>query len=192
MVNDPIVLGSAGETAESLADQRRAKDAKRKRDERAAKQNAKRAASNQTREEWFAGNRALLAPTELEKMVEVDADIRDLMVSMETITDVSLDPELVDIIVESVKENGVAHLGYVSKNDLPGDWSGRQYWRSADLMKKLVDEGWQTEQFIRFGFLAALPDWQVAEFLQKKAGWSFDKTAALLGYKYNGLGPVTY
>jgi hypothetical protein len=84
-------------------------------------------------------------------------------------------------LVEFVKAHGVTHLGRITKNSIPADWPSTQYWRDPALMLKLADENKQTEQFVKFGLLAALPDWRLVEFLTR-AGWEWQKVAQLVGY----------
>jgi hypothetical protein len=136
-----------------------------------------------TERAWWEGNRSTLKPLELEAMQEQDAYIRDLLFSMEAVADAQQsNPVLIEIVEDLVKENGTTHLGYVSKNALPPDWPSRQYWRDAELMERLSGENKQTEQYVRYGLLTALPDWRVVEFLTEKAKWSWQQAADLVGY----------
>lgn len=84
----------------------------------------KAAQQKSTEQEQWEKNRADLEPETLAAMKAQDAHIRDLMFSMEIVVNVQeLDPELIDIVKAFVEENGVVHLGYISKNDLPPDWA---------------------------------------------------------------------
>jgi hypothetical protein len=178
---DPIVPGEAGASAESEPEKRRRQWRERKRKQRLEQREQKAAQTVEAESEWWTQNRASLSPTELAAMEEQDEYLRDVLFSMETINDVQSDPELVDVVVASVKEHGVTHLGGITRGDIPKDWSSRQYWKEPQLVAVLEQEGSQTAQFVRYGLLLALPDWRVAEFLQKKAGWSWDQVAELLG-----------
>jgi hypothetical protein len=190
---DPIIPGEASATSETEDEKRRRYERERKRKQRAALKAKKEAANTEAQEDWWNQNRTLLKPQELEAMLEQDTYIQSLMHSMEIVVNVQeSDPELIDIIVESVKENGVSHLGRISKNDLPADWSSQQYWRNPDLLSKLTDENWQTAQYVKYGYLAALPDFRVVYFLKDKAGWDWWKAADLVGWSVDQRGTVRY
>jgi len=160
---------------------KRKRDREKKRKERAREQFEKTASIAASEHEWWAGNRASLKAEELAELKERDAHIRDVLFSMKTIVDVQLDPELVGIVVEFVRENLCPHLGYISKTGLQPDWSEQQYWRSAETMVMLIEEGKPTEVYARYGLLIGLPDYRVSEFLQR-AGWTWHQAANLIGY----------
>jgi hypothetical protein len=96
--------------------------------------------------------------------------------------------EGIDDLLRFVKEHGVVHLGFISKNDLPADWMCRPFWQDSELMARLKDENPQTETYVMYGLFAALPDWRVIEFLTKKTGaaWSWQKAADFVGYRIVG------
>jgi hypothetical protein len=169
------------------------KSRQKKREQRADIKKLENASRTKSEKEWWDGNRATLAPETLTAMSEQDAYIRDVLLSMETVIDVQqLDPELIQIVVELVKEHGVVHLGSIVKDaDIPPDWSEMSYWRDATLLAKLEAENQQTAQYVRFGLLVALPDWRVMEFLQK-AGWSWQNAADLVGYVTSHRDLVSY
>jgi hypothetical protein len=166
---------------------KRRRDREKKRKERDSKRKEKTASIAATRQEFWNGNRSALSSENLEAMFAQDGRVRDQLyfmdhgykVTAEDIVYLSVDEGTAEL-VEFVKEHGVTHLGYVSKNDLPPDWPSRQYWRDADLMEKLENENKQTAQYVRYGLLAAVPDWRVVQFLTEKAGWQ--QAADLVGY----------
>ena len=160
---------------------KRKRDREKKRKQRDAKRKEKAASTARDEREWWNGNRAALKQEELAELKEQDAHIRDVLFSMKTIVDVQLDPELVGIVVEFVKENPCPRLWYISKTGLQPDWSEQQYWRSAEVMGMLIAEGKPTEVYARYGLLIGLPDYRVSEFLQK-AGWTWQQAANLIGY----------
>ena len=208
---DPIVPGEAGATAESEAEKRRQKWRERKRKQRAEARDQKAAEITESKAEWFSRNRAKLSPDELAEMQAQDARCLDHVLVMNymdanCLTD---DPAELGItlgglneiferdcvadLVTLVKENGVTHLGYIHRSDeIPQDWPSRPFWKDAELLAALEQEGLQTGQYIRYGLLAALPDWQVAHFLQDHAKWPWDEVAALLGYYENAQGIVRH
>jgi hypothetical protein len=165
---------------------KKCKDAARQRIHRDELKKRKVAASQETEQAWWEHNRALLKPDELAAMQAQDEYVRDLMLSMQTVIDVKVsDPELIYIIIGFVKEQGVTHLGAITKSEIPANWPTRRYWADADLLNKLTGENPQTEQYVKYGLLSALPDWQVVEFLHKKAGWIWNDAADLVGYRTN-------
>jgi hypothetical protein len=119
----------------------------------------------------------------LAELIEKDEYVRDLLVSMETITDIKLDEELLYIVRGFVETNGVSHLGAITKNDIAPDWCTRKYWNEPTLLQKLTSENPQTETYMLFGLHSALPDWRVVEFLTKKAGLSWKEAAQVVGYR---------
>jgi hypothetical protein len=192
-VSDAIIPGEAGATVESEDEKRRRVERERKRKQRAVLKQKKEALNTQSEQEWWAGNRARLKPTELESMVEQDAYVRDLLFSIKTITNVEADPELIDIVVEFVKEHGVVYLGSFHRDqDIPYDWSSQAYWKQPELLAALKAENWQTERHVVYGYLAALPDWRVVEFLHKKAGWEWLRALELTGASLSSRNTVSY
>jgi hypothetical protein len=176
---------------------KRKRDRERKRKQREDARKTKVASKTETEREWWAGNRATLEPEKLTELQAQDAYIRDVLFSMETLA--TEDDELVEIVVSLVNDFGVAHLGYITHADkeiLPSDWPSQNYWQSPELLAALLVEGHNTETYIRYGLLVALPDWRVVQFLTKKAGWSWQKAADLVGYyvslKINGHPTVNY
>jgi hypothetical protein len=170
----------------------------RKRKQRAIDQKEKAAARTATEREWWEGNRSALSPEELQEMQAQDERCHDLLDWMELcgyenegFEFVSVE-EITNQVVEFVKAHEVTHLGRISKNNLPADWPSQQYWRNADLMLKLTDENKQTEQFVKFGLLAAPPDWRVIEFLTDRAGWTWQAAAQVVGYYIDNVGHVSY
>jgi hypothetical protein len=159
---------------------KRKRNREKKRRERDGEKKEKAASIAASEHEWWLGNRASLTAEELAELKEQDAYIRDLLFSMKTIVDVQLDPELVGIVVDFAKENPCPHLGYITRTSLPSDWSEQQYWRSAELMGMLIEEGKASETYARYGLLIGLPDYRVSEFMQK-AGWTWQQVATLLG-----------
>jgi len=207
-MNDPIIPGSVS-TAASETEKTRAKWRAKKAAQRAAEKATKLAAGYASQNEWWEGNRAALRAkegppktlvprprtklTELEAMEKQDQYIEDLLDSMELageavppewqgqIDFISVE-ETVKQVIESVKEHGVLHFTAIMKDpSIPPDWSVKPYWQDPELLERLCAENWQMEQHARYGYLAALPDSQVEEFLQKKAGWSWQQVANLLG-----------
>jgi hypothetical protein len=162
---------------------KRKRDREKKRKERSRQQLEKTASIAASEQEWWAGNRATLKPQELESMQAQDNYIRDLLFSMESVVNIrESDPELIDIVVETVQKFGTVRLGYIFRNDLPANWSEQQFWQDPALLEQLEDEGLQTKQFVKFGLLSTLPDWVAVQFLTEKAGWTWQKAADLVGY----------
>jgi hypothetical protein len=171
---------------------KRKRNREKKRKQRDGESKEKAASIAASEQEWWSGNRASLKAEELAELKEQDAYIRDLLFSMRTVVNVhELDPELIDSIATHVKEHGVPHLGYFSKTGLQPDWSEQQYWRSAEVMGMLIEEGKPTEVYGRYGLLIGLPDYRVSEFLQK-AGWTWQQAANLVGYTCGRLNEVSY
>jgi len=124
-----------------------------------------------------------LAPAVLADLIAKDEYVRDLLVSMDTITDISLDPELLYIVRGFVETNGVSHLGAITRNDIAADWSNRKFWTETALLNKLTSENPQTETYVLYGLHSALPDWRTVEFLTNKAGLSWKEAAQVVGYR---------
>ena len=153
------------------------------------------AKTSQSRSEFWEGNRKAMNQTALsELMVQHEAVLDQLYwmdygenVPPEDPDFVSLE-EGIDDLLRFVKEHGVVHLGFISKNDLPADWMCRPFWQDSELMARLKDENPQTETYVMYGLFAALPDWRVIEFLTKKTGaaWSWQKAADFVGYRIVG------
>jgi hypothetical protein len=199
---DPITPGEAGATAESEAEKRRRLWRERKRRQRAEEKEIKVAQTTEAESEWWARNRDLLSPTELEAMQAQDRLCLDFITMMEYATrnNISLDDlnyifekDCVAGLVEFVKEFGVTHLGAIHRSsEIPPDWSGRQYWKEPQLLAALEQEGLQTAQLVRYGLLAALPDFRVERFLVDKAKWPWMRVADLLGYQIDHNNTVRY
>jgi hypothetical protein len=198
---DELLARAAQEDAtpeESLTPEqlKRKRDRDKKRKQRDGERKEKAASRTVTEREWWDGNRSTLSFKELTAMQAQDQRVNDLLDSMELAGE---DPDFLNVeeitadLLAFVKEHGATHLGYVSKNDLPPGWPSRQYWRDADLMDKLTAENSQTEQYVRYGLLAALPDWRVVQFLTEKAGWTWQQAAAeLVGYYLDRLNFVRH
>jgi len=166
---------------ESEEEKRKRIQRERKARSRAKEKKIKQAQATESEVEWWQRNRAtLLKPDELAAMQEQDAEVREILRSMEILQ--GEDHELTQIVLDLVKERGVVHLGNIHRDpDIPADWSSRPYWQDSALLGKLEAEGGQTAQFVRFGLLSSLPDWRAVEFVQK-SGWSWEKAAELVGY----------
>jgi hypothetical protein len=158
-------------------------DAARKRAARGKARDKRVAASAQSEQVWWEHNRSKLEPRVLAELVAKDEYVRDLLFSMETITDIKLDEELLYVVRGFVETNGVSHLGAITKNDIAADWCTRKYWTEPTLLHKLTSENQQSESFVLYGLHSALPDWMVVQFLTKKAGYSWKDAAKLVGYR---------
>jgi hypothetical protein len=174
-----------------LIRERKAADALRKREERKTKKLQKDAQLLRTEAEWWAKNREALTATELFLMEDKDAYCRDLLHSMRIVVNIKEDLELIDIVLDFVKQNPCPHLGYVHigglTSSIPPDWPSRFYWQDPQLTALLEAEGKATACRVRYGYLSGLPDWQVVEFLQM-AGYTWDMAAAVVGYRVvNGV-----
>jgi hypothetical protein len=167
----------------ALAECVKCQDAARKRTARGKAREKKAAESARSEQEWWEHNRSKLAPTVLADLIAKDEYVHDLLVSMETITDIKLDEELLYIVRGFVETNGVSHLGAMVKNNIPPEWPTRKYWTEPNLLEKLTSENPQTETYVLYGLHSALPDWKVVQFLHKKAGWRWDDAAKLVGYR---------
>jgi hypothetical protein len=193
ILNDEQVAVIRGELpTETLIRERKEKDAARKRQERKVKRLQKDAELLRTESEWHAKNREALTATELAAMQEKDEYIRSLLYSMRTINAQELDSELLDTVLDFVKQNPCPHLGYAHigglNSQIAPDWSSRPYWQDPKLIALLEAEGPATASRARYGYLTSIPDWLLIEFLTKKAGWSWDAAAKLVGYKVvNGV-----
>jgi hypothetical protein len=181
---DPIIPGDAGVTAEDKKAKHREQDKLRKRASRANQKRREEAFAMQSCEEWYQSNRQLLSPSELSEMEALNDDIRDIMESMRIITDINLDPELLTIVLDLVKERGTVHLGYISSSplEIPRDWLSRKFWADPKLLALLEAENPQTATYVRYGLLSAPIDWKVEQFLTQKCGWTWKQAADLLGY----------
>jgi hypothetical protein len=160
----------------------------KKRKQRDGESKEKAASIAATRQEFWNGNRSTLSSNELTAMQAQHERIHDLLDWMELcghenegLDFVSVEKITADV-VDFVKTYGVAHLGSIVKDDIPPDWSEQQFWRDAALLEKLEDENKQTAQYVRYGLLSALPDWQAVQFLMEKSGWTWQHAAALVGY----------
>ena len=163
---------------------KRRRDREKKRKQREGERKEKAASRMVSQSEWWDKNRATLPAETLQAMREQDVYLRDVLFSMESIVNVEWDPELIGIVLDLVKQHGVVHLSYIVKDpDIPPDWSSQSYWQDRALLAKLYAEGPATEIFVRFGFLSALPDWKVEQFLTTKAGWTWEQATSLLGQK---------
>jgi hypothetical protein len=169
---------------------KRKRDREKKRKQRVGEKQEKAASTSETEKEWWEGNRATLAPETLAAMVEQEAYIRDVLYGMQIVVGMpKSDPELIQIVVDLVKEHGTAHLGRITRDpDIPADWStgvfhgNAKYWQDTKLLSKLIAEGPATERYVKFGLLSGLPDWRVEEFLTGKAGWTWQQAADVVGY----------
>jgi hypothetical protein len=199
-VTDPIIPGEAGATAESEAEKRRRLWRERKRRQRLEQREIKVAQTTEAEEEWWARNRALLPPTELEAMIAQDALCLDYVTVLDYATrnNISLDDlnyildekDCVADLVEFVKQNPCPRLGRIHKDpDIPTDWStgvwrkGAKYWQDPALLERLYAEGPATERIVKYGLLSGVPDWRVSRFLLDAAKWPWMKVADLLGYE---------
>ena|ERR1700722_2564781 len=167
----------------ALADCLKCQDAARKRNARSKARDKKAASSAQVKQEFWDHNKTQLAPAVLADLIAKDEYVRDLLVSMDTITDISLDPELLYIVRGFVETNGVSHLGAITRNDIAADWSNRKFWTETALLNKLTSENPQTETYVLYGLHSALPDWRTVEFLTNKAGLSWKEAAQVVGYR---------
>jgi len=181
------------------ADQlKRKRNREKKRKERDGERKEKAASIATTRQEFWNGNRSTLSSEEAAMQAQHER-IHDLLDWMELcghenegLDFVSVEDTTADV-VESVRQHGVAHLGSIVKNDIPPDWSEQQFWRDPVLLEKLEDENKQTAQYVRYGLLSALPDWQAVQFLTEKAtGWTWQRAADLIGYHVDQRGRVSY
>ncbi len=182
----------------TLEQAKRKRDREKKRKQREAERKVKAASTALDEREWWNGNRETLKPEELAGMLAQHERVHDLLDWMELcghenegLDFVSVEETTADV-VEFVKEHGVARLGYVSKTDLPPDWSTRQYWRDAELLEKVENENSQTAQYVKFGLLPALPDWRVERFLVDKAKWTWQQAVALVGQYVDHTDTVRY
>jgi hypothetical protein len=179
------------------------KDKLRQRAVRATKRLVKEAELLETRQQWWDKNRVATPRHELEAMKAQHEEVCLVLDWMGYQTDGSYnDPNSphyadpadsecytsledgVKEIIEHVRQHGVAHLGYITSNaDIPMCWSTRRFWADASLMQVLLDEGEPTANYVKYGLLTALVDWQVVVFLTECAKWSWDDAAKLVGYK---------
>jgi hypothetical protein len=180
---DPLG-GIAGPASESALKIRRARDAARHRRKRAEAAQARAALSRSTEADFHELNRSSLPVAEREAMEAQDREVRELMYSMSAVSNVlESDPELIDIVVQFVKDFPCPHLGGVTRDpNIPADWSSTEYWKDSELREALESENDATATFIRYGYLSGIPDWRVINFLHKKAGWDWNRAATLVGY----------
>jgi hypothetical protein len=148
----------------------------------------KKEETNETCHDFWKKNRAALSEKTLQGMLAQHERVHDLLDWMELcgyenegLDFVSVEKTTADV-VEFVQQHSVVRLGYVLKNDIPPDWSSQTFWLDDELMVKLLAESKQMAQYVRYGLFASLPDWQVVKFLTNRAGWSWDKAAAFVGY----------
>jgi hypothetical protein len=202
---DPIVPGEAGATAESETEKRRRwRDRKRK--QRSEQKEQRVASSSETKDDWWASNRALLPQSELVAMLMQDGLCLDQIHWMEHGDKVPADDpdfvsmeEGVDCLVDFVKKNPCPHLGAIRQDpDIPSDWStgvwrkNAKYWHDPALLDRLYAEGPATERLVKYGLLSGVPDFRVERFLVGKAKWLWQKVADLLGYKIDHNNTVRY
>jgi hypothetical protein len=186
---DPIIPGDAGATAESEDEKRKRLARDRKRAQRARDAKQKQAQATESERKWWERNRAALPSVELASLESQDREIRDLLLSMAALQ--GTDEELVEIVVDHVKENGTAHLGYITRAPrevVPADWPEQDYWKNPELLAALEAESDATQIFVRYGLLTALVDYKVVDFLHAQ-GWEWLAAAKLVGYvEVRGVG----
>jgi len=168
---------------------------------RRKKRSAEIASNAETRREFWQENRQTLSEKELAEMEALTELVLDKLHWMETEHSVdpadecyvSLEDGTADII-QFIGENGVGRLGYIFSKDseIRPDWSTAEYWRDPELLTKLCSEGYPMEIWVRYGFLVALPDWEVAEFLKTRAGWTNERINQLLGRLMTSEGHCVY
>src|SRR6266851_1709957 len=118
---------------------KRKRDREKKRKERDIKRKEKAASTALDERDWWNGNRATLKTEELTAMQAQHDRVHDLLDLMELAGEetplefrISVDEVTADVVA-FVKQYGVVHLGYVTRDsDIPPDWSSRQYWRDPE------------------------------------------------------------
>lgn len=194
MTNDEILndvmSDEAPLTAEEKLEAKRKENRERKRKQRNREKLEAQAQAAVKREEFWEANLKALPTTQHEALQAQHAYLVDVLVSMRSITDVTLDPDLVPLVVDLVKEHGVVHLSGITKDQDIHEWG--EFWKNPALMLKLEAESPSTKVYVNYGLLSALPDFRVTEFLQQKAGWTWYKAAALVGQRVDHNNRVSY
>ncbi len=93
--------------------------------------------------------------------------------------------ETVKQLIEFIHQYGVAHLGGIFRDDsIPVDWSTRNYFHNAEMFHALCSESEQTKNWCTYGF-AGLSDRKVADWLHRKANYSWNDAARLVGWTWD-------
>jgi hypothetical protein len=204
---DPIVIGEAGVTAESAIDKRRRRDRDRQRDYRAAQKAAKDAAIHGTEKGWWGKNRATILAgmseagrAELRELLDHIGAMHDWMEHGHEVSETDEDwfpfEDGLSDVLNSIKEHGITrlHTFHVS-DDIPFDWGNNYfhpdappYWQNAPLLAALAKDGKPTYLFVRTGWVTALNDWAVYQFLTKRAGFTNDEASQVIGIRVDGNG----
>lgn len=100
-------------------------------------------------------------------------------------------------VLGDIEEHGTTRLGSVySDTDIQYDWSdghftGRAFFRDAEVFRMLQQENEPTRVYATTGILIALPDWMVVDFLKRHCGYSDVDAQHTVGRKYRGI-TLTY
>lgn len=109
----------------------------------------------------------------------------------------SVEEGLADVL-EDIEQHGVTHLGHVyDDSEIPIDWidgyfTGRAFFRDAEVFRMLQQENEPTRVFATTGILTALPDWITINFLVRHCGWKVKDANEAVGRKYDPRGKVSY
>lgn len=110
---------------------------------------------------------------------------------------VSVEEGLADVLAD-IEANGVTRLGNVYENrDIPVDWvdgyfSGRAFYRDAEVFRMLCQENEPTRVFATTGLITAPPDWMTINFLVRHCRWSVKEANEAVGRKFDSKGNVSY
>jgi hypothetical protein len=153
--------------------------------------------SFKTRDAWFQFNRAKLSETELQELKARHERVLDLIEWIESghLVDVTdelyISPlESVEIVLADVREHGAVRFSGIFHDQSLGPdvfdtpWehnTAPPYWQTK-VLDKLVAEGPQTAQYARTGYLTALPDGLVCQYLQQH-GFPFEKAVEVVGWR---------
>jgi hypothetical protein len=86
------------------------------------------------------------------------------------------------VVLDMVREFGVLHLGYITRDqEIPRNWCSQRYWSDSTLLKQLAAENSAMKTYVYFGLIQALPDNAVISFLTTRAGYDDGQARAVCG-----------
>jgi hypothetical protein len=125
-------------------------------------------AACETRAEWWALCRSKMTEAELQAALGLHEECMSYVRWLQFGAPFTPEPDLsmqdmVDDLVQFVREHPCPRLGSLTAGDLPPDWG--EYWKDAVMLKRIEAEGPATYLYARTGLLSGLPDHYVWRFL---------------------------
>lgn len=151
-----------------------------------------------TRQEFWEHHRASISPSKEDGWYKRQEIVLDTTAWLDRLDAGTETPELcgenyvsvqegLEDILRDIHEHGVLHSGNVyASPEIPIDWidgvfSGRPFYRDPEIFRLLCQEGEPTKTFCTYGYVIALPDWMVVNYLTRHCGWSVRDANLLVG-----------